>query len=58
MVITMLEQTMRMRYICIREYILINIQYNQISLSALNKYILLKRQQLVPLYMKFIYIYL
>ena len=50
MVLTMLEQTMlREEYFCMYEYvlnvnILSNIKYNQMSLSALSKYILLKRQ--------------
>ena len=44
MVITLLEQTMWVGYPCMRKYILsmnilINIQYNQISLSDGNQYI-------------------
>jgi hypothetical protein len=57
MVLTMLEQTMGVGYICMYEYILSvnilsSILYNQMSLSDLNKYILLKRQQLIPLIYK------
>jgi hypothetical protein len=57
MILTMLEQTMGVGYICMYKYILSvnilsSILYNQMSLSDLNKYILLKRQQLVPLIYK------